>query len=284
MQFFEYIDILNQPYDIFITESTHCSPHCHYYSELLYMLEGSLCVRGDGQEVIISEGDICFIYPLQLHEICPSGKSDAKYAVLKFDVHFLNIPQAYGSGLFPVFTKQPDEEAICILLKRKEMDWKSTERLILQIVQEYQEQKDFYMLQIQSGLCNLLVYIARTAGQTVAKSAESRMGEHSFFWHILEYIDAHSGSPLRAQELAELCHMSYSHFAKLFRETYGRSCKEYITYIRINKAQEFLLHTEYDLNYIAMETGFFDCSHFIRTYKQWKGITPKQERKNAHMP
>lgn len=34
----------------------------------------------------------------------------------------------------------------------------------------------------------------------------------------------------------------------------------------------------FDLNYIALETGFFDCSHFIKAYKDWRGITPKQER------
>ncbi len=99
-------------------------------------------------------------------------------------------------------------------------------------------------------------------------------------YHILEYIDIHSGEPIEIHELAEMCHMSYSHFAKLFRENYGRSCKEYVTYIRLNKAQDLLFHTDYDLNYIAQETGFFDCSHFIRTYKKWKGITPKQERMN----
>lgn len=77
--------------------------------------------------------------------------------------------------------------------------------------------------------------------------------------------------------------MSYSHFAKLFRENYGRSCKEYITYIRLNKAQDLLLHTDYDLNYIALETGFFDCSHFIRKYKKWRGVTPKQERMKKHL-
>ena len=80
------------------------------------------------------------------------------------------------------------------------------------------------------------------------------------------------------QQLAEMCHMSYSNFARLFRENYGRSCKEYIKYIRLNKAQDLLLNSDYDLDYIAQETGFFDCSHFIRTYKKWRGITPKQER------
>ena len=98
------------------------------------------------------------------------------------------------------------------------------------------------------------------------------------FYHILEYIDTHSAEPLEVQQLAEMCHMSYSNFARLFRENYGRSCKEYIKYIRLNKAQDLLLNSDYDLDYIAQETGFFDCSHFIRTYKKWRGITPKQER------
>lgn len=79
-----------------------------------------------------------------------------------------------------------------------------------------------------------------------------------------------------------MCHLNYSHFAKLFRENYGRSCKEYIEYIRMNKAQDLLLNSYFDINYIAQETGFYDCSHFIRQYKKWRGITPKQERKNAY--
>ena len=88
----------------------------------------------------------------------------------------------------------------------------------------------------------------------------------------------HSSDPLEIQKLAEMCNMSYSNFAWLFRENYGRSCKEYIQYIRLNKAQELLLNSDYDLAYIAQETGFFDCSYFIRTYKRWRGITPKQDR------
>lgn len=98
------------------------------------------------------------------------------------------------------------------------------------------------------------------------------------FYHVLEYIDIHSSEILEVRKLAEMCHMSYSNFAQLFRENYGCSCKKYIQYIRLNKAKDLLLNSNFDLNYIAQETGFFDCSYFIKTYKKWKGITPKQER------
>ncbi len=139
-------------------------------------------------------------------------------------------------------------------------------------------QDDFYSLQMQADLYSILIEIAKKSKKEVGSATRRRNDTDFTFHHILEYIDTHSGEPLEIQDLAAMCHMSYSHFAKLFRENYGRSCKEYITYIRLVKAQDLLLHTDYDINYIALETGFFDCSHFIRTYKKWKGITPKQER------
>ncbi|MGN1090834.1 MAG: helix-turn-helix domain-containing protein [Huintestinicola sp.] len=44
------------------------------------------------------------------------------------------------------------------------------------------------------------------------------------------------------------------------------------------KAEELLLFTDYDLNYISQETGFSDCSHLIKSFKKYRGITPKQFR------
>ena len=36
--------------------------------------------------------------------------------------------------------------------------------------------------------------------------------------------------------------------------------------------------TNLDLTSISNETGFADCSHLIRTFKKWKGVTPGQLR------
>lgn len=55
----------------------------------------------------------------------------------------------------------------------------------------------------------LLIAIAR---KTRTKKRQACPGaEHTMsFYHILEYIDSHSSEPLEVQELARLCHMSYS--------------------------------------------------------------------------
>ena len=54
-----------------------------------------------------------------------------------------------------------------------------------------------------------LIAIARKTGTKKRQACPGT--EHTMsFYHILEYIDSHSSEPLEVQELARLCHMSYS--------------------------------------------------------------------------
>lgn len=278
MQFFEYIDVLTQPYDIFYTDSVNSPLHWHYYSEIIYITKGSVTITCNNKKAVLKEGDLCYIYPLQLHEFTEAQDAEVQYAVLKFDIHTINIPQAYIAKIYDIFISRTQEADFFMIIQSELLNKEYIESLIHHTVEEYMEKNEFYSLQIQADIYTLLIELARKTEKQITDESEKRSGTDFSFYHILEYIDIHAGEPLEIQELAKMCHMSYSHFAKLFRENYGRSCKEYITYIRLNKAQELLFHTDYDLNYIAQETGFFDCSHFIRTYKKWKGITPKQER------
>ena len=80
--------------------------------------------------------------------------------------------------------------------------------------------------------------------------------------------------------IAKECGMSYSYFAKKFSSVYGKTCKEYIEEMRFIKVEDFLLFTDFDLNYISQETGFSDCSHMIKCFKRHKGITPKKFRQH----
>lgn len=278
MELFEYIDMPKTPYDIFYADSTSSPLHWHYYSEIIYVRSGEVGVICNGEKSLLREGDLCYIYPLQLHEFSESVGKSAEYAVVKFDIHTINIPLAYLSDMYDFFVRRSPENDVCLIVPAERLDANYISGLVGRTVAEYSQKREFYSLAVQSNIYSLLIELARSGGKKFAEKNDRKAENDLSFFRILEYIDAHSAEPLEAARLAEMCHMSYSHFARLFRESYGRSCKEYVTYIRLNKAQELLLHTDRDLNFIAQETGFYDCSHFIRTYKKWRGITPKQER------
>ena len=48
--------------------------------------------------------------------------------------------------------------------------------------------------------------------------------------------------------------------------------------VRLQKAEDLLQFTDFDLTYISQETGFCDCSHFIKAFKQKYGVTPRKYR------
>ncbi|MGN0690109.1 MAG: helix-turn-helix domain-containing protein [Oscillospiraceae bacterium] len=279
MELFEYIDLLHQPYDIFYTDSVNSPLHWHYYSEILYIVSGSIRIVCNNKEKILYKGDTCYFYPLQLHEVTEHSECTEKvrYAVVKFNIHTINIPESYLQRIYDCFVRRTAEDDFCLVLPNDETDATIAE-YIQNIVSEYENKREMYMFAVQSLIHSLLITIARKSNKTKSVHYEKHTDLDLSFYHILEYIDTHSAEPLEVRQLADMCHMSYSNFARLFRENYGRSCKEYIHYIRLNKAQDLLLNSDFDLDYIAQETGFFDCSHFIRTYKKWRGITPKQER------
>nr|MCR5148647.1 AraC family transcriptional regulator [Eubacterium sp.] len=104
--------------------------------------------------------------------------------------------------------------------------------------------------------------------------------DSSSLHEALIYIDRHSNESISIEHLAKLSNMSYSYFAKQFHSKYGQSCKQYIEFVRLIKAENLLLFTDYDLSYIANETGFSDCSHLIRCFKRKYNTTPKQFRKS----
>ena len=106
----------------------------------------------------------------------------------------------------------------------------------------------------------IMMYVIRmwrlNGFDTDAATIRTAGGDDIFY--ITEYIDSHTQDALKVEELAKMCKMSYSNFAKSFREIYGMSCKKYIEFVRLCKAEKMIRFTGYDMNYISQETGFSD--------------------------
>ena len=95
----------------------------------------------------------------------------------------------------------------------------------------------------------------------------------------LRYMEANLNEPLKRDHVARVAGMSPSHFSKVMAEHMGRSFSELLTLMRINRARMLISSTNYNLTAIAMECGFFDQSHFSRTFRKVTGLSPGAYRK-----
>ena len=78
---------------------------------------------------------------------------------------------------------------------------------------------------------------------------------------------------IRLNDLAKIANISKYYLIRKFNNCYGLSPHQYITNLRINHAKK-LLKNKMDFASIAIESGFYDQSHFTKCFKEYTGVTP----------
>ena len=92
---------------------------------------------------------------------------------------------------------------------------------------------------------------------------------------IIEYIHAHLDTQLSLTNLATQLSLSTFHFARLFKKSLGLSPHKYILQTRIERAKNLILSQCLPLSNIALQTGFYDQTHFGKAFKKYVGVSPK---------
>lgn len=281
---FEYGDRLNSPVEAFICETGYIhlpvAAHWHYFVEILYLLEGSVLVVCNGETTRLGEGKLMLIPPQAVHSISRDGNRHFRYICVKFSDYHIRLVEEYLPNLSILFHQLMQTDHPPLLFTDRDFQSNAPGSLLLDIVREVQQKPYGYLTLIFSRLTGLLMEILRiwyNRGISLQTESRAETGTYSV-QDVILYIDRHSHEPLKVDDLARLCNMSYSYFAKVFHRQYGQSCKQYIEFIRLTKAENLLLFTDHDLSAIAEETGFSDSSHLIRCFRRLYHTTPKQYR------
>ncbi len=281
---YEDSDILNRPIEFFYLDNSRISlpvsAHWHYFIELIYVMEGSASISFNQQEYHLKPGQLIFLPPQAIHTIHHVDNPSWKYALLKFDANRLTLSGDYLPKISSIFRNNSFHTNLPIVFSQSDFSSFSLQDFFDNCITEINEQNYGYDAYLHASISQLIIQILRIWRRNgYIQNLEVTKEDTAYSIHdILMYIDQHSHENINVSELAEMCTMSYSYFAKTFRKLYGQSCKEYIEFIRLNKVENLLLFTNYDLNYISAETGFADCSHLIRVFKRKYKITPKQFR------
>jgi AraC family transcriptional regulator len=86
---------------------------------------------------------------------------------------------------------------------------------------------------------------------------------------------------LRLADVADAVGVHPVHLARVFRLKYGTPLGTYARGLRLTWAAGRLTDSNDAIAQIALEAGFFDQSHFTRTFKRHFGLTPQAYRRAA---
>jgi AraC family transcriptional regulator len=99
---------------------------------------------------------------------------------------------------------------------------------------------------------------------------------------IAGYVDSNLEHPLRLAELAQMAHVSSSHFLRQFRLRFGCAPHAYVMQRRLARARELLARSPQSLKVVAARCGFSDQSHMTRVFQRHLNVTPGTYRESVN--
>ena len=96
-----------------------------------------------------------------------------------------------------------------------------------------------------------------------------------------DLIDRDFAEPLDLDAMAAEAGYSRFHFTRSFREAFGRTPREYLSWRRVERARELLRTASLSVTEVCMLVGFSSVGTFSARFKRVVGLSPRDLRERA---
>ena len=242
------------------TKYSESTQHYHPHYEVYYMKHGSCRYFVDNRSFDVETGDVIFI---------PRGM-----------IHRTNYTSTTHSRLLLNFTEEYIPEAVLnnigdikILYRSREIA-KNIEGLFNKIEHEYTHPDEYTPDLLRCHTAEMFYLILRHPG-----TAEEVTTGNELINSIVKYVKNNYMSDIKLSSVAKLKSVSPEHLSRTFKACTGFGFNEYVTILRLRKAEEMI---RCDLNKtiseIAYECGFNDGNYFSYKFKKVYGVSPLKAR------
>ena len=243
-------------------------PHWHREFEVLRVQEGSLTVHLNNTQYLLNSGDILLIEGGCLHTGEPH---QCAYECVVFDPSMLkrqqnDVLEKYVSPL--VYSKMHVNNMI-------KSDDQEIQYTVSMLFAAMRKRSAYYEMEIYSILFGLLAQLYdRQYIIATEKSVHSRQSQTVIT--LIDWIENNLAESIDLNKLADISGMSPKYLCRIFKEYTSKTLVQYINELRIENACYEMSVNDKNITEASYESGFNDLSYFCKLFKQYKGITPKE--------
>jgi transcriptional regulator GlxA family with amidase domain len=111
---------------------------------------------------------------------------------------------------------------------------------------------------------------------------QNRLGaSHPKLTQAVQLMEANIEEPLTTDEIARHVCVSRRQLERIFKQYLNRVPSQYYLELRLNKARQLLMQTSKSIIQIGLSCGFSSGPHFSSAYRNFFGVTPREDR-NQH--
>ena len=244
--------------------ATNYGFHFHEYFEIEFILSGSGKTIVNGREIELKKGVVYMLRPTDMHEFIvdePIDNFNVSFTYAMMDNELMQEFMSYNNYVFCQLSETETEEFIS-LMNLLEKEYKS---------------KNKNSDKVKRWLFNVIVsYVLRkrvTANDAIS-SAENNVIEG------LKYLHANFFKDPSLDETADITGLQKNYFCRKFKETTGKTYKDYLNDLKINYAKQLLATTTKSITELCFICGYHSMSQFVSEFKKRTSVSPKLYRKS----
>lgn len=224
---------------------------------ILYLTSGYIDAEIGTQKVRINSGQCAVWNPgvRQMYSYTVEGGTSTFYlhftgAAVEEAMHFI------APASPPVFTISEQTSFECLLR---------------QIQQVHLVKANNYILEENALLMQIISAVAKSSNSAPPPIRKDILC-------AMEYIKTHLSEDFSVEQFAASVNLSSSRFSHLFTKTVGISPYQYLTRLRLERAQAYLQDSTMSITEISDTIGFSDPLYFSRIFRKTYGLSPKAYR------
>ena len=212
------------------------------------------------------DGDHCCMLSIVFHPRLIGGTSDTIY-YKKYVLPILRCPKLQG---FQFHSGTPWQKKASGFIEKA---WRAS-------VDEIED----YELDIWNALSNLLALLVHHLPSESSRKSIWSESDDIRIKKMLKFIAGDYMNEIHTADIASAANISESECLRCFHKTIGITPIQYLKNYRIEQAAQLLLSSSLSITDIAYDTGFQSPSYFIRIFRECKGSTPTEFRRDKQSP
>lgn len=262
------------PFELYRVSSSHpkyeMAFHWHTNLEFIRILSGTLTLTLDNRTFSLQSGEVAIINSETVHGATPKN---CHYECIVFNLAFLKTGNAKCDAFIDnllshhyFLHERPTATATLSLLHAifdeigKDGSPFKVIGLFHSLLGELQEKNQF------------ISYLPTTSVRDEKKAVKLKT--------VLKYIRENFAENVTLEDMAAVAGFSEKYFCKFFKDMTGTTPVSYLMAYRVERAARKLLGSDLSITQIAFDCGFNDLSYFIKTFKAFKNVSPKEYRLN----
>lgn len=253
--------------------------HWHDELELLIVVEGSLDLKVGYEWFRLKEGDIMLINSDEIHCLKESGD---KNVVICVYIDCTAIYEKYPD-FYEIVALWPYSEAFNKLNQRKHIILDHVNRLA--VLMDGKGAGPERIAEQVDSLLDSLVYCYRLDITDLNGAAFQVTDEKKdMIYRTIKYLYSNYDHKVNLQDISEQEYLSMFYLSHKFKDLTGYSFRDWLNFVRVEKAEKLLLNTSEPITEIAYQCGFSDVRYFNKHFTKWYKISPNKYRQLFRKP